>query len=186
MCINGHWADICSSGSSSLPTTIARAFCRKHTGLQSCKQLRNGLNRIYKSTLCFNDTLILIVVSFGTQSCCSQIIRRNTGDLTLYSITCNGQSGNFLQDCSPHGTISSGSYTATSGSCNLQSEMIVGCYESANCNAGDVRLIDGNRSSEGRVEFCNQGLWGAITTSSWGSSDAKVVCRQLGFPWECE
>ena len=64
--------------------------------------------------------------------------------------------------------------------------MIVGCYESASCNAGDVRLMDGNSTSEGRVELCAQGLWGAVTTSRWDSNDAKVVCRQLGFPWECK
>ena len=64
--------------------------------------------------------------------------------------------------------------------------MIVGCYETASCNAGDVRLMDGNSTFEGRVEFCNQGLWGAIATLSWSSNDAKVVCRQLGLPWECE
>ena len=64
--------------------------------------------------------------------------------------------------------------------------MTVGCYESANCNAGNVRLMDGNSTSEGRVELCTQGLWGAITASDWSSSDAVVACRQLGLPWECE
>ena len=64
--------------------------------------------------------------------------------------------------------------------------MTVGCYESANCNAGDVSLVDGNSTLEGRVELCTQGLWGAITTSSWDTNYAKVACRQLGLPWECE
>ena len=64
--------------------------------------------------------------------------------------------------------------------------MTVGCYESSTCNTGDIRLVDGNSTLEGRVELCTQGLWGAITTSRWDSNDAKVVCRQLGLPWECE
>ena len=59
-------------------------------------------------------------------------------------------------------------------------------YETANCNAGDIRLMDGNSTMEGQVELCTQGLWGAITTSGWGSSDAVVACRQLGLPWECK
>ena len=33
VCINGLWADICSSGSTL--STVASAFCRQHTGLQS-------------------------------------------------------------------------------------------------------------------------------------------------------
>ena len=122
---------------------------------------------------------ITCIVSFGTQSCCYG--RRNSGNLTLYGVTCTGQSGTFIQDCSY--SIISG-YSA--GGCNLRNEMIVGCYETASCNTGDVRLMDGNSTFEGRVEFCSQGLWGAITTSNWDSNDAKVVCRQLGFPWECE
>ena len=127
--------------------------------------------------LCYIWILHNYTASFGTQSCCS----RNSGNLTLYSVTCTGQSGMFIQDCSY--SIISG-YSA--GSCNLQSEMIVGCCQTASCNAGDVRLVDGNSTFEGRVEFCYQGLWGAISTSVWDSNDAKVVCRQLGLPWECE
>lgn len=64
--------------------------------------------------------------------------------------------------------------------------MIIGCYESSNCEQGDIRLVDGNSMLEGRIEFCTQGLWGAISTSSWDANDARVVCRQLGLPWECE
>ena len=122
----------------------------------------------------------LYTVSFG-ESCCSLFIRRNTGNTTLYSVSCTDQSGIFIQDCS-YGIVSG----YTSGSCNLQNEMIVGCYETASCNTGDVRLMDDNSMFEGQVEFCNQGLWGAVATSSWDSRDAKVVCRQLGLPWECE
>ena len=128
------------------------------------------------------DTYIFFLVSYGAQSCCSGISGRSTGDKTLYGITCSGQSGiRFIQDCSF--SVLSG-YSA--GSCSLQSEMVVGCYESANCRAGDVRLVGGNSASEGRVELCAQGLWGAISTSSWDLNDARVVCRQLGLPWQCE
>ena len=123
-------------------------------------------------------TMTLYLVSFGTQCCYGS---RNSGNSTLYGITCTGQSGIFIQDCLY--SIIPG-YSA--GSCSLQNEMTVGCYESANCNTGDIRLMDGNSTSEGRVEFCSQGLWGAITASNWDSNDAKVVCRQLGFPWKCE
>ena len=120
-------------------------------------------------------------VSSGTQynSCCS--VRINTGNITLYNINCTGQSGNFIQDCSY--SIISG-YSV--GRCSLQTEIIAECYEPSNCSIGDLRLVDGNSTFEGRVELCTQGFWGAIAYPGWSSIDAKVVCRQLGLLWECE
>ena len=40
---------------------------------------------------------------------------------------------------------------------------------------------------EGRVEVCRGGVWGAVYDySGWNFKDAKVICRQLGYPSECE
>ena len=50
------------------------------------------------------------------------------------------------------------------------------------CSHGTLRLLGGRSSNEGRVEICINGVWGTVCHSSWGSSDARVVCRQLGFP----
>ena len=39
--------------------------------------------------------------------------------------------------------------------------------------------------SEGVVEICLDGAWGTVTSSSLSTSVAAVVCRQLGYPWNC-
>lgn len=51
------------------------------------------------------------------------------------------------------------------------------------CSTGDVRLAGGGpgRSSEGRVEVCVNHQWGTVCDNGWNSTDANVVCHQLGF-----
>ena len=51
----------------------------------------------------------------------------------------------------------------------------------ANCTDGELRLRGGATSREGRVEMCYERQWGTVCDSSWGTNDAKVACRQLGF-----
>ena len=49
------------------------------------------------------------------------------------------------------------------------------------CNNGDLRLAGSTNIGQGRVEICINETWGTICDDSWGSEDAGVACRVLGF-----
>ena len=51
---------------------------------------------------------------------------------------------------------------------------------------GDIRLVGGSYSWEGRVEIYLYGEWGTITGHNVDTRDAHVVCRQLGYDTQCE
>ena len=52
------------------------------------------------------------------------------------------------------------------------------------CQDGDIRLRDGQNSTEGRVEICFNNQWGTVCDDSWDAADAAVVCTQLELPSE--
>ncbi|XP_034934293.1 neurotrypsin-like [Chelonus insularis] len=45
----------------------------------------------------------------------------------------------------------------------------------------EIRLANGSRPSEGRVEIRHHGVWGTICDDDFTKETAKVICRSLGY-----
>ena len=54
-------------------------------------------------------------------------------------------------------------------------------YDTAPCRTGQLELLGGIIPNEGRVEICLNNVWSTVCDDYWSSTDATVVCRQLGY-----
>ena len=77
--------------------------------------------------------------------------------------------------------------SAWSGSCSQVSHLSVCLYVyTVRCTDGDIQLVDGGVSYEGKVEYCIDDKWGTVCDDDWTAKDAAVACSQLGYPREGE
>ena len=100
-----------------------------------------------------------------------------TGPIALSSLTCVGNERSIL-DC-PRGEF---------GTCTHADDASVQCQRE--CADGEIRLVGGTTQYEGRVEVCLNRVWGTVCDDFWGTVDAAVACRQLGYSehsmlWRC-
>ena len=54
------------------------------------------------------------------------------------------------------------------------------------CDENDIRILDGTREWNGRLEVCLGGHWGGVCEDEFEDIDAAVACRNLGYLYESE
>ncbi len=116
---------------------------------------------------------IIIIIIAGAIPVGNAAYRPGTGSIFLDDLACSG-SETYLKDCRHSGI---GNHNCGHG----EDASVVCSTAMDECTNGSVRLVDGSRAYEGRVEICVANHWGTICDDQWDSRDATVVCRQLGF-----
>ena len=93
------------------------------------------------------------------------------GQIWLSSVICRGTESRLI-DCISRGL---GNHD-----CEQADDVGVRCT-GTNCTQGAIRL-QGGTATTGRVEICNNNVWGTVCDDFFGVVDAQVACRQLGLP----
>ena len=95
-----------------------------------------------------------------------------TGQIWLDDVRCRGTESRLIDcDANPLGQ----------NNCLHNEDAGVRCIPATTCTQGAIRL-QGGTATEGRVEICNNNVWGTVCDDLWDDTDATVACRQLGFP----
>jgi deleted-in-malignant-brain-tumors protein 1 len=110
-----------------------------------------------------NDSIPIIFGDFGF----------GDGLILLANLGCSGSEGSLVE-C-PHRGV--GTHFCT----HFEDAGVVCQDPLYTCEDGDIRLVNGSTSNEGRLEICFINHWGTVCDDLFTSQDASVVCRQLGF-----
>ncbi|RXM97317.1 Deleted in malignant brain tumors 1 protein [Acipenser ruthenus] len=93
---------------------------------------------------------------------------QGSGTIWLDDVSCYGSESSLL---------SCGSRGWGKHDCGHDKDAGVVCTASHSAN---VRLVNGNSCCSGRVEVYHDNRWGTVCDDYWDTTDAQIVCRELG------
>ena len=96
------------------------------------------------------------------------------GRIVLEGVRCDGPEERLIDCVTVFGTMVCAHNNDIGVRCELD-PVISGCIQ------GEIRLQGGSAANEGRVEVCNNNIWGTVCHDLWDNTDARVACRQLGY-----
>ena len=159
VCVQGTWGTVCDDLWGYPDAQVA------------CKQLGlpyTGILILTISAITYN-AFNIGAVAYG-----SAYFGQGTGPILLDNVQCTGDEDSLF-NCT---------YLSNHNCAHFEDAGVM--CQSASCNSTDVRLVNGLVESEGRVEVCLNGVWGTVCDDFWSTNDARVVCRQLGYPTTSE
>lgn len=119
---------------------------------------------------CFNCAILHSLSTFlAAQARGNAYFGAGTGRINMDNVRCTGIES----------SLTSCPFVADHNCVHSEDASVI-CGE-AECTKGDIRLINGSTPYEGLVQVCYNGVWGTVCDDYWGTNDAMVACRQLGF-----